>query len=122
MVKKVEPTSEYSPRIYPWQLEQVPTDDETHDKLIYAFQMYYKANLRWIQTGTKKTAVDARYWLSEINTLTTIRRKIILDWKKVISDKDNPERSYKSSSKKQRKAIQKLAEQQARDDKYSDEQ
>ena len=121
MPKKVEPIQIYSPRVYDWQLEQIPTDDETHDKLINAFQMYYKANLRWIQSGTKQAGIDARYWLNEINHLTIERRKVILDWKKTISDKTNPDRSYKPSTKKNRKAIQKLSDELALDDKYKNE-
>jgi len=106
MVRRVEPKQDYAQRIYSWQLEQIPSDDETHDKLINAFQQYYKANLQWIQSGTKRSAQDARYWLMEIHTLTKHQRKFILGWIKTISDKTNAERSYKSTTKKHRKLAQ----------------
>jgi hypothetical protein len=49
------------------------------------------------------------------------RRKFILEWKKKISDKSLADRSYKSTTKKERKAYQKQALQDALDDKYRDE-
>lgn len=106
MGKKVEPKQDYAPRIYSWQLEQIPSDNETHDKLIHAFQQYYKANLQWIQSGSKRSAQDARYWLNEINKLTSQQRKFILEWIKTIKDKTNTERSYKATTKKHRKFLQ----------------
>ena len=106
MPKKVEPKQDYAPRVYTWQLDQIPTDNEIHDKLMYAFQQYYKANLHWGQAGTKRSGQDARYWLSEINKLTTEQRKFVLEWIKTISDKTNKERTYKSTTKKQRKLLQ----------------
>jgi hypothetical protein len=116
-----EPIQSYSTRIYDWQVDQIPSNDITHDKLIHAFQMYYKANLHWLQAGTKKSAIDARYWLSEINQLTIARRKVILEWKKTVSDKDNPDRSFKPSTKKARKDFQRLSEELTRNDKYKNE-
>jgi len=106
MPKKVEPKQDYAPRIYSWQLDQIPTDNDIHDKLIHAFQQYYKANLHWIQAGTKRSGQDARYWLSEINKLTIEQRKFILEWIKTISDKTNKDRTFKSTTKKQRKLLQ----------------
>ncbi len=105
MPKKVEPKQDYAPRIYSWQLDQIPTENDIHDQLIHAFQQYYKANLHWIQAGSKRSGQDARYWLSEINRLTTEQRKFVMDWLKVIKDKSNVERSYKSTTKKERKNL-----------------
>lgn len=106
MGKKVEPKQDYAPRVYSWQLDQIPSDNEIHDNLIHAFQQYYKANLQWIQSGTKRSAQDARYWLNEINILTVQQRKFILEWIKNIKDKTNKDRTYKSTTKKYRKFLQ----------------
>lgn len=106
MGRKVEPKQDYAPRVYSWQLDQIPSDDEIHDKLIHAFQQYYKANLHWTQAGTKRSGQDARYWLNEINILSKQQRKVILDWINKIKDKTNKDRNYKSTTKKQRKLLQ----------------
>lgn len=105
-MRQVEPKQDYSNRIYSWQLDQIPSDDEIHDKLIHAFQQYYIANLVWIQQGTKKSGKDARYWLYQIFQLSKQQRKIILDWIKKISDKSNRDRNYKPTTKKYRKFLQ----------------
>ena len=111
MAKRVIPEQAYASRVYSWQLSQIPSDHTTHDELIYAFQQYYKANLHWMQAGTKQSAQDARFWLNEISHLTLKRRKFILEWKKKISDKTNTDRNFKSTTRKQRKLerIQALA-------------
>lgn len=101
MGKKVEPKQKYSSRIYDWQLDKVPEDESTHDELLHAFQQYYKANLHWIRSGTKRSAQDARYWLNEINKLCVDRRKVILGWIKEI--KTDRERDFKPGSKKKRR-------------------
>ena len=106
MGKKVEPKQDYAPRVYSWQLEQIPTDNQIHDNLIHAFQQYYIANLHWLQAGTKRSAQDARYWLNEINIISVQQRKFILEWIKKIKDKTNKERNFKSTTKKYRKLLQ----------------
>ena len=106
MGKKVEPKQEYAPRVYSWQLSQIPSDNDIHDKLIHAFQQYYKAHLHWIQTGTKRSSQDARYWLNEINSLTVQQRRLILDWINKIKDKTDKHRNFKSTTKRQRKLLQ----------------
>ena len=106
MGRKAVPKQDYAPRIYDWQLEQIPSDMPYHDELIYAFQQYYIANLQWIQTGTKRSAQDTRYWLNEIKLLTIEQRKCIMEWIKTINDKNNSNRNYKASTKKQRKLLQ----------------
>jgi len=107
MGKKAEPKQNYASRIYDWQLQQIPTDDETHDKLIHAFQQYYIANLQWIQTGTKRSAIDTRYWLIEIRNLVLDRRKIILEWLKHIEDHKD-EKTFKPRNKRKTKKMLKL--------------
>jgi len=106
MGRKVEPKQDYAPRVYSWQLDQIPTDDEIHDNLIHAFQQYYKANLHWTQAGTKRAGQDARYWLNEINILSKQQRKVILEWINKIKDKTNKDRNFKSTTRKQRKLLQ----------------
>lgn len=105
MPRKVEPKQEYSSRIYDWQLNQIPSDNQIHDDLIFAFQQYYVAQLAWKQQGTKRAALDARYWLSEINRLGVAQRKFILEWQKTISDKSKKDRNYKPSNKRVKKKL-----------------
>lgn len=86
-------------------MQQIPSDNKVHDDLIYAFQQYYVAQLAWKQLGTKRSALDARYWLSEINRLGMAQRKFILEWQKSISDKSKKDRSFKSSNKREKKKL-----------------
>lgn len=108
MSKKIEPLQNYSSRIYDWQLEQIPSDNKIHDDLIHAFQQYYVSQLAWKQLGTKRSAQDARYWLSEINKLSVQQRKFILGWQKTISDKSNDQRNFKPSNKREKRRIIKI--------------
>ena len=107
MTNQVDTNKTYAKRIYPWQLAQIPEDQTTHDNLMHAFQQYYRANLQWIKTGTKQSGQDVRYWLMEISSINAKRRKEILAWHKIICDKSNPDRSFKSATAKERKAEQK---------------
>ena len=116
---KKDPEQNYSPRIYTWQVEQIPTEDPNHDALMNAFYNYYKANLHWIQAGTKRSGQDARYWLSEIRHLALNQRFMILDWMKDI--KYNPDKCYKPTTKKQRAEYKEMFNTRMPDDNYDDE-
>lgn len=56
-------------------------DEELHERLLFAFREYYKANLIWKQKNTRKASVATRLWLSEIRTLCSRRRKVIQEWR-----------------------------------------
>jgi len=114
------PDQKYSPRVYAWQVDQLPKDEDTlHDELMTAFYNYYKANMFWTQMGTKRSAQDARYWLNEIKLLTVRQRLIILSWLKVI--KTHPDRCYKPVSKKQRDELEKIFDTKLPGDNYGDD-
>lgn len=107
-MSKKEPSQNYSSRIYDWQLEQIPSDNITHDDLIHAFQQYYMAQLAWKQLGTKKSAQDAKFWLSNIIRISKLQRKFIIGWNKTISDKTNVDRNFKPSNKRIKKKLLKI--------------
>jgi len=47
---------------------------EAHDKMIAAFQEYFKWQERFEYRGSDEAAIKARYWLSEIRNEASTRR------------------------------------------------
>jgi hypothetical protein len=47
---------------------------ESHDKMIAAFQEYFKWQERFEYKGSDEAAIKARYWLSEIRNEASNRR------------------------------------------------
>ena len=47
---------------------------EAHDKMIAAFQEYFKWQDRFEYKGSDEAAIKARYWLSEIRNEASTRR------------------------------------------------
>ena len=47
---------------------------EAHDRMIYAFQQYFKWQERFEYKGSDEAGIKARYWLSEIRNEASIRR------------------------------------------------
>ena len=47
---------------------------ESHDKMIAAFQEYFKWQERFEYRGSDEAAIKARYWLSEIRNEASKRR------------------------------------------------
>ena len=47
---------------------------ESHDKMIAAFQEYFKWQDRFEYKGSDEAAIKARYWLSEIRNEASKRR------------------------------------------------
>jgi len=47
---------------------------ESHDKMIAAFQEYFKWQERFEYRGSDEAAIKARYWLSEIRNEASTRR------------------------------------------------
>lgn len=50
---------------------------EAHDKMIEAFQEYFKWQERFEFHGSDEAGIKARYWLSEIRNHASTRRKEI---------------------------------------------
>ena len=55
-------------------------DEELHAELLKVFREYFEANQRWINDGTKVSAIRLRQKLSEIRTICTKRRAIVREW------------------------------------------
>lgn len=51
--------------------------DNTHEKMIHAFQNYFKWQDRFEWNGSDESGIKARYWLSEIRRYASERRKEI---------------------------------------------
>ena len=47
---------------------------ESHDKMIAAFQEYFKWQTRFEYKNSDEAGIKARYWLSEIRNYASIRR------------------------------------------------
>lgn len=103
-----EPVKSYNTRVYAWQRDQIPDDDLTHDELMRAFRKYFQAHTQWHTTGSKRSAVDTRYWLSQIRAAAGARRNVILDWITVVKNEPaKPGMFYRPTTPKQLEAMQK---------------
>lgn len=47
---------------------------DSHDKMIAAFQEYFKWQTRFEYSNSDEAGIKARYWLSEIRNEASIRR------------------------------------------------
>lgn len=55
----------------------------SHDKMIEAFQNYFKWQTRFEALGSVSSGIKARYWLSEIRNAATTRRHEIMDLQRI---------------------------------------
>ena len=55
---------------------------DSHDRMIHAFQEYFKWQERFEYKGSGEAGIKARYWLSEIRTEASIIRVEIQDKRK----------------------------------------
>jgi len=56
-------------------------DEETHERLMMAFKMYFKANQDWINKGTRRAGEQSRYWLGQIRIIARERRAKIQEYR-----------------------------------------
>ena len=56
---------------------------DSHDKMIKAFQEYFKWQERFEYRGSDEAGIKARFWLSEIRNEASIRRKEIQDKREI---------------------------------------
>jgi hypothetical protein len=52
---------------------------DSHDRMIAAFQEYFKWQTRFEHKGSDEAGIKARYWLSEIRNEASTRRVEIQD-------------------------------------------
>ena len=52
---------------------------DSHDRMIAAFQEYFKWQERFEYKGSDEAGIKARYWLSEIRNEASLRRTEIQD-------------------------------------------
>ena len=81
MSRPVQPKNPKKIRQYKFRAASVPEDDSIHDELMFAFDQYFRFNLRWMASGSRQSAQDARYWLLKLKKLASDRRKYLLDWR-----------------------------------------
>jgi hypothetical protein len=55
-------------------------DEELHAELLKLFRVYFEANQKWINTGTKRSAIKLRQVLSEIRCVCIERREVVRAW------------------------------------------
>lgn len=52
-------------------------EKDPHDRMIYAFQEYFKWNNRFQYKGSDEAGIKSRYWLNEIKNAINDRKKEI---------------------------------------------
>ena len=55
-------------------------DEELHAQLLLKFREYFEANQKWLNTGTKRSAIDLRRIMSELRRICSQRRVVVRDW------------------------------------------
>ena len=70
-------------------------DEELHEKLMYAFRQYFKANQDWMNKATRRAGMDVRYWLNEIKKISLERRKVVMDWRYDLNEKTKAKKAQK---------------------------
>lgn len=78
-------------------------DEELHAELLRLFRLYFEANQRWINEGTKRAGMDTRALLSEIRRVCSRRRKHIMEWRRW-KDVDWEEQKRRRAAQKAHKA------------------
>lgn len=72
-------------------------EEETHDALMKAFRQYFEANQNWVNKGTRRAGMDARFWLSEIRRLCSQRRDNIMEWRRWLNEETQKKKAQKGS-------------------------
>jgi hypothetical protein len=60
----------------------IEQDEELHAELLRLFRVYFEANQRWINEGTKRAGMDVRKALLDIRKIATLRRDHIMEWRR----------------------------------------
>ena len=55
-------------------------DEDLHAELLKVFREYFEENQRWINEGTKASAIRLRQKLSELRRICSDRRVAIREW------------------------------------------
>ena len=55
-------------------------DEDLHAELLKVFREYFEENQRWINEGTKASAIRLRQKLSEIRRICSDRRVAVREW------------------------------------------
>ena len=58
-------------------------DEELHAELLRVFREYFEENQRWLNEGTKASAIRLRQRLSEIRRICSDRRVAVREWAKI---------------------------------------
>jgi uncharacterized protein YggL (DUF469 family) len=55
-------------------------DEDLHAQLLAKFREYFEANQKWLNEGTKRSAIDLRRIMSEIRKICSERRVVVREW------------------------------------------
>jgi hypothetical protein len=55
-------------------------DEDLHAELLKVFREYFEENQRWLNEGTKASAIRLRKKLSEIRKVCSQRRVVVREW------------------------------------------
>jgi hypothetical protein len=76
----------------------VRREEESHDELMRAFRQYFEANQKWVNKGTRRSGMDARYWLSEIRRICSKRRDSIMAWRYDLNEQTKIKKAQKQQT------------------------
>ena len=58
----------------------IDQDEKLHAELLAEFRRYFELNQKWINEGTKASAIRLRQSLSEIRRICSARRVAVREW------------------------------------------
>jgi uncharacterized protein YggL (DUF469 family) len=76
-------------------------DEDLHAQLLSKFREYFEANQKWLNEGTKRSAIDLRRIMSEMRKICSERRIVVrewLDWKEEQLLERNQKRKARGNS------------------------
>jgi hypothetical protein len=78
-------------------------DEELHAELLKVFREYFEENQRWLNEGTKASAIRLRQKLSEIRRICSDRRVAIREWAKIKEAELRAKEDLRQAQKRQGK-------------------
>lgn len=82
-------------------------DEETHEQLMAAFRVYFAANQKWINEGTKRSAIRLRQALAEIRIIARARRERVQEWRQWKDEDWEVQKANRKAKKDQKQQAQK---------------
>ena len=83
----------------------IDQDEKLHAELLAEFRRYFEENQRWMNEGTKASAIRLRQSLSEIRRICSARRVAVREWARekeaILREKEEARQAQKRQAKKE---------------------